>query len=69
MLERNNKSEFVTFILSPHNHYYGTQIKELERIVNKNRIPILKVTLQSYIKNIINEIDCHSLYIKVPDME
>lgn len=37
--------------------------------MDKNKIPILKVTLASYIKNIMNEIDCHPIYINVPDMK
>ena len=36
--------------------------------MEQNKIPILKVTLEAYIKNILNEIDCHALYINVPDM-
>jgi hypothetical protein len=37
--------------------------------MEKNKIPILKVTLASYIKNIMNELDCHPIYINVPDMK
>ena len=37
--------------------------------MNKQKIPILKVTLASYIKNIMNEMGCHPIYINVPDMK
>jgi hypothetical protein len=37
--------------------------------MSRNRIPILKVTLDSYIKNIMSEMECHPLYINVPDMK
>ena len=37
--------------------------------MDKQKIPILKVTLASYIKNIMNELDCHPIYINVPDMK
>jgi hypothetical protein len=37
--------------------------------MENNKIPILKVTLASYINNIMDELDCHPIYINVPDMK
>jgi guanylate kinase len=42
----------VTLTYSINNNYYGLAAEEVRRVLTKNKIPIFKITLDAYIKNI-----------------
>lgn len=45
-------NKFVTLTYSGNNNYYGLTGEEVSRVMNKNKIPIFKMTIDAYTKNI-----------------
>lgn len=50
-----NQHQFVTLTKSTHNHYYGLLGSEVMRVVQQNKIPIFKMTLEAYSNNLSRE--------------
>lgn len=44
--------KFVTLTKSTHNHFYGLLGSEIVRVIENNKIPIFKMTLEAYKTNI-----------------
>jgi len=42
----------VTLTFSGNNNYYGLTRDEIGRILNQNKIPVFKMTLDAYAKNV-----------------
>ncbi len=68
MLEMNENKEFITFNKSERNHYYGLAKSELQRALDENKIPILKFTLDAYLREVSHKFDCNAVYIYVSNL-
>ena len=47
-----DRNELFTLTKSPNNHYYGLSKKQVQEVIQKGRIPIFKMTLDAYLKNV-----------------
>ena len=45
-------SELLTLTKSPNNHFYGLSKKEVNDVKDSGKIPIFKMTLSAYLKNL-----------------
>ena len=46
------KNQLFTLTKSPNNHYYGLSKQQVQEVIEKGRIPIFKMTLDAYLKNV-----------------
>jgi hypothetical protein len=52
MEQMQEQNKFLTFMLSPNQHYYALSKQAVDEVIAHSHIPICKMTLGAYIKNI-----------------